>query len=377
MTLLKRILTPVIVPLVLSIILHCIFIAAGLYEGGVFVFVKGLSDKQLTATLISENISRPPVAPKISTRQENIRQGKPAGESDNPGTEVAVESDQPSPEVIEPVPPENSAPAEGPAIQQKDADFSRTPDATETAAATPAPPQIAPPVIKTEGSTGNTAMLKFKGEKLSYSIYWFGIHVGNAELEALESSGSVIIKSEVHSTPVISALYKVDDHSESMVINGAPVNFRIKQHEGKYRSDKETVFDPDTKHVTFSDYLKGTKNDYPIQSSELWDLISGFYYLRTQPFEVGKTIYIDIFDSNKFFQAEVNVIGKEQLKFSENKILDTVKVKPVLKSEGLFQNKGDILIWLTDDDNKTPVKIETKVPIGKVVAILKSMETEE
>jgi hypothetical protein len=108
----------------------------------------------------------------------------------------------------------------------------------------------------------------------------------------------------------------------------------------------------------------------------LWDLISGFYYLRTQLFEVGKTMHIDVFDSNKFFTAEVNVIGKERLKFSGTEEVDTVKVKPVLKSEGLFQNKGDILIWLTDDDNKTPVKIEAKVPIGKVVAILKSLETE-
>ncbi len=326
-----------------------------------FVFAHDLSDKQLTATLITENTSRPIIAPQIKTRRQNTSQSKGSEESDHPG-----------PEVVEPAALENSAPVEGTAITQKDTGFSGSQDATETAAAIPASPKTAPPAVKPEGST---ALSKFTLEKLSYSLYWFGIHVGNAELEAAGSSGKVIIKCEVHSTPAISAFYKVDDHSESKIINGVPVNFRIKQHEGKYRSDKETVFDPDKKQVTFFNYRKGTKDDYPIQSAELWDLISGFYYLRTQPFEVGKIIYIDIFDSDKFFQAEVNVIGKEQLKFSGNKILDTVKVKPVLKSEGLFQNKGDILIWLTDDDNKTPVKVETKVPIGKVVAILKSLET--
>ena len=250
-----------------------------------------------------------------------------------------------------------------------------TPDAAEKAAAIPDVPQTASAATKSEDITDATALLKFRREKLSYSLYWLGIHVGNAELDAEGSSDKLVIKSQVHSTPVISAFYKVDDHSESMIINGAPVNFRIKQREGKYRSDKETVFDPEKKHVTFFNYIKGTKDEYPIQSAELWDLISGFYYLRTQPFTVGKTIYIDIFDSDKFFQAEVIVIGKEQIKFSETQILDTVKVKPVLKSEGLFQNKGDILIWLTDDDNKTPVKVETKVPLGKVTAILKSLET--
>jgi hypothetical protein len=53
-----------------------------------------------------------------------------------------------------------------------------------------------------------------------------------------------------------------------------------------------------------------------------------------------------------------------------------VVVKPVLKSEGLFHHKGDILVWLTDDEKKIPVKVETKVPIGTVRAELKRVETE-
>ncbi|MGD1075305.1 MAG: DUF3108 domain-containing protein, partial [Thermodesulfovibrionales bacterium] len=48
----------------------------------------------------------------------------------------------------------------------------------------------------------------------------------------------------------------------------------------------------------------------------------------------------------------------------------------ILKTEGLFQKKGDILIWLTDDDIRIPVKVETEVPIGKVVATLKGRESE-
>ena len=362
MGLLKRSFTIAVVPLALSIILHVILIA-GFAVLGVFVFVHDLSDNQLTATLISENTARPHIARHTKTLQQKIGQSR-----------ASEESDQPVPEVIGPVSLENSAPApvEDTAKQQDLTGASGTPGATEPVAAIPDSLEIAPPAAKPEGST---ALLKFTREKLSYSLYWFGIHVGNAEIEAVGDSGKLVIKSEVHSTPAISAFYKVDDHSESMVVNGVPVNFRIKQLEGKYRSDKETVFDLDKKQVIFFNYIKGTKEDHPIQSGELWDLISGFYYLRTQPFEVGKTIYIDIFDSNKFFQAEVNVLGKEQIKFSETNILDTVKVKPILKSEGLFQNKGDILIWLTDDDNKTPVKVETKVPIGKVVAILKSLET--
>jgi hypothetical protein len=46
----------------------------------------------------------------------------------------------------------------------------------------------------------------------------------------------------------------------------------------------------------------------------------------------------------------------------------------VLKSDGIFQKKGDILIWLTDDTKRTPVKVETEVPVGKVVAKLRDFQ---
>ena len=72
----------------------------------------------------------------------------------------------------------------------------------------------------------------------------------------------------------------------------------------------------------------------------------------------------------------MNVIRKEKVKFAGKGETEAVVVKPVLKSEGLFQNKGDILVWLTDDENKIPVRVETKVPIGTVTAELKQVETE-
>jgi hypothetical protein len=107
------------------------------------------------------------------------------------------------------------------------------------------------------------------------------------------------------------------------------------------------------------------------------DVISGFYHLRTLSLEVGKVVSIDIFDSNKFYTAEVSVLGKEKIGISALGEIDTIKVKPELKSEGLFQRKGDILIWLSDDDRRIPVRVETKVPVGKVVAELKEITTEK
>ncbi|BCB96254.1 hypothetical protein JZK55_11760 [Dissulfurispira thermophila] len=225
-------------------------------------------------------------------------------------------------------------------------------------------------------SKNTIPILKFAKEKLYFDIYWLGIYVGKAFLEATNDNGNIKIISSVHSTPFISTFYKVDDHAESYVINGTPSFFKIKQREGRKRGDKETFFDITNKKIIHINHIKGTRDEHIINTEHLWDVMSGFYYLRTQKLNVGETIHINIFDSNKFYKAEIEVLRKDKVIMPDEKEVDAVVVKPMLKSEGLFENKGDIYVWLSDDDLKIPLKVETEVSIGNVIAKLKAIETE-
>lgn len=390
----KKILSPLIIPLVLSLVLHGIFIA-GTYRLRVFDPGSGLKDMPITALLIPGEIGGPPSKPRkaagISGMDHKVGKLRAAGtagpssahdkNSGNGKSPAAADNEAADEKYVEksfstgvPLqPPEAAWPSEAevsPPLKLPDVTAATQRSGNNTAA----------PAASAQPDSGKikkkTALLKKRREKLLYSIYWLDIYVGNAMLEASDRDGRITIKSQVHSAPFISVFYKVEDYAESTVVSGSAVRFRIRQHEGKYRSDKETVFDPVKKQVTFFNYLKHTTDDHAMDTPEVWDLISGFYYLRSRPIEVGETLYIDVFDSDKFFRTEVSVLGKERIKLSKDDEVDTVKVRPVIKSEGLFQKSGDVLIWLTDDDSKTPVKIETRVPIGKVVAVLTSEETE-
>jgi hypothetical protein len=42
----------------------------------------------------------------------------------------------------------------------------------------------------------------------------------------------------------------------------------------------------------------------------------------------------------------------------------------LLKSEGIFSKKGEVHIWLTDDEKHIPVLVTLKVKIGQVTATL-------
>ncbi len=78
---------------------------------------------------------------------------------------------------------------------------------------------------------------------------------------------------------------------------------------------------------------------------------------------------MDVFDSRKLWNVEVQVLRREKIKTKLGEF-DTIVIKPLMKSEGIFNRKGDVYIWLTDDKKRVPVKLESKVAIGSITATL-------
>jgi len=102
---------------------------------------------------------------------------------------------------------------------------------------------------------------------------------------------------------------------------------------------------------------------------QAFDPLSGFYNIRKRQLKAGHSEYLDIFDSKKLWSVEVQVIGKERVSTPAGEF-DTILIKPLMQSEGIFMRKGEIYIWLTDDDKKIPVMIKSEVKVGTFVAKL-------
>ncbi|MBI5198796.1 MAG: DUF3108 domain-containing protein [Nitrospirae bacterium] len=211
------------------------------------------------------------------------------------------------------------------------------------------------------------------GERLIFELTWFGIKAGWATLEVKEKvnyDGREIIRiiSTAQSNKFVSVFYPVDDRTETFLdpLEKHPHRFIIKQREGNYRSDKEIVFDQEMAKAVF---IKDGKSQTFKVSPKVQDALSSFYYLRTLDLKVGNTVYIKIFDNGKNYDAEVQVLRKERIDTPAGSF-NTICVKPRLQTEGIFQRKGDIYIWLTDDDRKMPVMMRSSVKIGPVKATL-------
>jgi len=212
-------------------------------------------------------------------------------------------------------------------------------------------------------------------EKLVYNVTWAGIKAGTASLEITNRVDSMKIISTARSVDWMSVFYTVDDKVEATMTKpeppaflGMPLNYRIKIREGRHRRDKEVSFDHLRHKAVYRDYLGKEKKEIDIRGKIL-DPLSSFYYMRRATSEVGKPFFVDVFDNKKIWNVEVQVLRRERIK-TDLGDFNTIVIKPLVKSEGLFTRRGDIYIWLTDDTKRIPVKMQTKVRIGHVTATL-------
>lgn len=211
-------------------------------------------------------------------------------------------------------------------------------------------------------------------ERLEFGLYWSGIKAGNAIMETKDIGQSIQIVSTATSTPLVSVFYKVEDVVTSTILKsekspfGSSQNYRIKIREGSHRRDKEVVFDSTAKKVTYTNHIDKDSASYDLTEAT-FDPLASLYYVRTLPLEVGKSVYVSIFDSGKFYKLEVKVIKREEVETPAG-TFKTIMVQPVMLTEGIFSRKGDMYVWFTDDEKKVPVQLKTKVKVGSITGQL-------
>jgi hypothetical protein len=213
-----------------------------------------------------------------------------------------------------------------------------------------------------------------EGEALTFELSWLGMVVGTATLSIgqrtqLAGYDVVPLVSLARSAPFFSTFYEVDDRVESHfdLQRLVPRLYRMRLKEGSYRSYREVTFDQEQHSATYS------KNSQPSQTvptvAAVQDALSALYMVRTLPLQVGESVSVPIFDRGETWHTEVQVLARERLKLSVGTI-DTLKVKPLLRTAGIFRREGELLVWLTDNKRHIPVQMQSRITIGTITARL-------
>jgi hypothetical protein len=72
-----------------------------------------------------------------------------------------------------------------------------------------------------------------------------------------------------------------------------------------------------------------------------------------------------MFLDDEVFNMYVRYLGKEEIKTKYGRFR-AIKFKPLLIEGTIFSGGEKMTVWVTDDENKIPVRIESPIVVGSV-----------
>ncbi|MGQ0649507.1 MAG: DUF3108 domain-containing protein [Gemmatimonadaceae bacterium] len=207
------------------------------------------------------------------------------------------------------------------------------------------------------------------GELLKYDVRFGKLRVGEGSMEVIDTE-TIRGREAWHTRFRIRGgvpFYRVDDVLESWIDREAFHSLRFVQdleEGGRLRERRYEMFPERAK------FREGDGEEEEGVASPLDDG-AFFYFVRTLPLEVGA-----IYEFNRYFRPDrnpviVKVLAKETIKVPAG-TYNTIVIQPIIKSKGVFSEKGEARIWLSDDPQRIMVQMKTKTKIGSLNLYLTS-----
>lgn len=224
------------------------------------------------------------------------------------------------------------------------------------------------------------------GEKIVLEASYFGVAAGDIAMSVepsvhVNGRKAYHFKGTAESTSVFAMFYAVEDWFETFVDyeTMTPFNYRLSVKESKQLRETRSYFDWDQlkafywdKRITKEKGVEEQKMEWNILSYSQ-NIFSAAFYMRTFQLEPGKKLQFRVAHEGKNILVTGTVIRRENLE-TRMGTMKTVVMKPEIQIDGVFKPMGEILFWVTDDDRKFIIRIESKIKIGKIIAELKKLD---
>ncbi len=213
------------------------------------------------------------------------------------------------------------------------------------------------------------------GERLVFSVEYGIVKAGTATLavtgpEQYEGLLAWRISATARSNPAFSAFFRVNDVNEALldIVQMHTLHFAKSLEEGDYSHSEQVLFDQEAGTATYPGEQDPDRMVSVIPPHAL-DVLSCLYYTRTLPLEDGGVYTLDCHTDNDNYPLQVTVLGRERIRVPAGRF-DCVLVRPELRGQAIFDQKGEILVWLTDDDRHMPVLMRSAIVIGEIACLL-------
>lgn len=225
-----------------------------------------------------------------------------------------------------------------------------------------------------------TQNVSFKvGEEVSFTAYYAvaGIYVNAGTftftntLETMSNRPVYHIAGEGRTNSSYDWIYKVRDRYETYIDTQTmqPLKFIRNVNEGGYKKYQNITFNKSANTAIATDGV--FKVPECVQ-----DVVSAMYYARNVDFSrlrPDDMIPFSMFLDNKIYDMYIRYVGKEVIKTRYGKF-NAIKIKPLLLKGSIFDGGEKMTVWVTDDLNHIPVRMESPLVVGNIKIDMMSHE---
>ena len=207
------------------------------------------------------------------------------------------------------------------------------------------------------------------GEKLGYKLKYGIFTAAEAHLRVEDSPvkfdnlpGFHII-ADGFTAGTFDIFYKVRNRYESFVDQKTliPNFYTENRHESNYKHTDKVTFDHD-KNV-----IRAMKGNYPF-SGKVFDFVSAYYFARcidVSKLKIGEKIELRYFLEDGIQSLTVTYLGKEQVQCPVG-TFNCLKFNPTIIPGRIFRKDSKLYLWITDDNNRIPIKAHVELIVGSL-----------
>jgi hypothetical protein len=216
-------------------------------------------------------------------------------------------------------------------------------------------------------------------QTLNYSVDWRVFPAGAATFHLQADGDRERVTATANSIGAVYLLFPVADRYEGVFDRKTGCSYAYQKHiqEGHRRLTGEFQLDY-AQHKQFlreKNLVKGTSKEQsgPIPGC-VTDVLSGIFYLATQPLQIGQDVLFPIADGGHVIPVTVKVQAHEKV-VTPSGTYATVRVQPTADA-GVVKNRGNIWIWYTDDARHLPVQVRAHLFWGTITLRLTSVRNQ-
>jgi len=210
------------------------------------------------------------------------------------------------------------------------------------------------------------------GEKISFRVYynmsfiWATAGYATFTIKPEEYKGHKVyhITGDGKTAKSYEWFYKVRDKYESYIDKETllPLRFIRNVNEGGFKIFSDVFFDREKTQAV------NEKNKSFAITKCTQDVLSAIYFARNinyNKYKPGDKIPFDMFLDDKLYNMYIKYKGKEKVT-TKTGTFNCIKIVPLLIEGTMFKGGEKMTVWVSDDDNHIPVRIESPILVGSI-----------